>query len=135
MFWSVAAGSDLLRIVGILAAGMVATLLFTAQITVVIREAVKTPVKEIAKAKPSPPFLPLHHISWGTIFLASLAATVFGGPELGAQAALPLGLAATVGGYLLGEWQLLWPASAVYLAESGEGGICWGSGSCECLHL
>jgi len=30
---------------------MVATLLFTAQITVVIREAVKTPVKPVAKGK------------------------------------------------------------------------------------
>jgi hypothetical protein len=97
------AGSDLLRIVGILSVGMVATLLFTAQITVVIREAVKTPVKEIAKAKPSAPFLASHYIVWGSIFVASLVATVVGGPELGFQAALPLGLAATVGGYLLGE--------------------------------
>jgi hypothetical protein len=82
---------------------MVATLLFTAQITVVIREAVKTPVKEIAKAKPSAPFLASHYIAWGSIFVAALVATVVGGPELGFQAALPLGLAATVGGYLLGE--------------------------------
>lgn len=82
---------------------MVATLLFTAQITVVIREAVRTPVKEIAKAKPSPPFLKSHYVTWGAIFLGSLAATVFGGPELGVRAALPLGLAATVGGYLLGK--------------------------------
>jgi hypothetical protein len=86
---------------------MVATLLFTAQITVVIREAVKTPVKEIAKAKPSAPFLASHYIAWGSIFAAALAATVLGGPELGFQAALPLGLAATVGGYLLGEAWLL----------------------------
>eukprot|EP00775_Hariotina_reticulata_P011013 gene11013-11167_t len=96
-------GADLLRIVGILSVGMVATLMFTAQITVFIREAVKTPVKEIAKAKPSPPFLPSHYISWGVIAVASLAATVFGGPELGAQMALPFGLAATIGGYLIGE--------------------------------
>lgn len=82
---------------------MIATLLFTAQITVVIREAVKTPVKEIAKAKPSPPFQASHYLAWGSIFLASLAATAFGGPELGVKAALPLGLAATVGGYILGE--------------------------------
>jgi hypothetical protein len=101
-----ATGSDLLRIVGILSVGMVATLLFTAQITVVIREAVKTPVKEIAKAKPSAPFLSSHYIAWGSIFVASLIATVVGGPELGFQAALPLGLAATVGGYLLGEQTL-----------------------------
>lgn len=44
-------GADLLRIVGILSAGMVGTLLFTAQITVVIREWVKTPVKPVAKGK------------------------------------------------------------------------------------
>lgn len=81
---------------------MVATLMFTAQITVVIREAVKTPVKEIAKAKPSPPFLPLHYIAWGTIAAVSLAATAFGGPGYGLQAALPYGLAVTVGGFLIG---------------------------------
>jgi hypothetical protein len=92
----------LLRIVGILSVGMVATLMFTAQITVFIREAVKTPVKEIAKAKPSPPFLPSHYIAWGVIAVSSLAATVFGGPELGAQMALPFGLAATIGGFLIG---------------------------------
>eukprot|EP00878_Enallax_costatus_P011408 GHUV01011911.1.p1 GENE.GHUV01011911.1~~GHUV01011911.1.p1 ORF type:complete len:377 (+),score=93.92 GHUV01011911.1:1322-2452(+) len=96
-------GADLLRIVGILSVGMVATLLFTAQITVVIREAVRTPVKEIAKAKPSPPFLSSHYLAWGAVFLASLAATALGGPDVGVRAALPLGLAATVGGYLLGE--------------------------------
>lgn len=106
------AGADLLRIVGILSVGMVATLLFTAQITVVIREAVRTPVKEIAKAKPSPPFLASHYISWGIIFFGSLAATVFGGPELGFKAALPLGLAATVGGYLLGGFTRLAIAAA-----------------------
>eukprot|EP00879_Flechtneria_rotunda_P015351 GHRR01016047.1.p1 GENE.GHRR01016047.1~~GHRR01016047.1.p1 ORF type:complete len:495 (+),score=199.38 GHRR01016047.1:155-1639(+) len=96
-------GFDLLRIVGILAVGMVGTLLFTAQITVYIRGVVQTPVKEIAKAKPSPPFLLSHYVAWSAIFVASLIATVFGGPELARQAALPMGLAATVGGYLLGE--------------------------------
>jgi putative effector of murein hydrolase LrgA (UPF0299 family) len=44
-------GADLARIIGILLVGMVATLLFTAQITVVIREAVKTPVQPVAKGK------------------------------------------------------------------------------------
>lgn len=97
------AGADLLRIVGILSVGMVATLMFTAQITVAIREAVKTPVKEIAKAKPSPPFETSHYVSWGLIAAGSLAATVFAGGSLGAQMALPFGLAATVGGYLLGS--------------------------------
>lgn len=97
------AGADLLRIVGILSVGMVATLMFTAQITVAIREAVKTPVKEIAKAKPSPPFMSLHYIAWGTIFAGSFAAIAFGGPQMAAQAALPYGLAVTLGGFLIGE--------------------------------
>lgn len=97
------AGADLLRILGILSVGMVATLMFTAQITVFIREAVKTPVKEIAKAKPSPPFMNLHYIAWGTIAAASVGAIAFGGPQLAAQAALPYGLAVTVGGFLIGE--------------------------------
>jgi hypothetical protein len=101
------AGADLLRIVGILSVGMVATLMFTAQITVAIREAVKTPVKEIAKAKPSPPFMNLHYIAWGTILAASLGAIAVGGPELAAQAALPYGLAITLGGFLVGELLLL----------------------------
>lgn len=96
------AAADLLRILGILSVGMVATLMFTAQITVVIREAVKTPVKEIAKAKPSPPFMNLHYIAWGTIFAASLAAIAVGGPQLAQQAALPYGLAVTLGGFLIG---------------------------------
>jgi hypothetical protein len=97
------AGADLLRILGILSAGMVATLMFTAQITVAIREAVKTPVKEIAKAKPSPPFMSLHYIAWGTIFAASLVAIAVGGPQMAAQAALPFGLAVTLGGFLIGR--------------------------------
>jgi hypothetical protein len=71
--------------VGILSVGMVATLMFTAQITVAIREAVKTPVKEIAKAKPSPPFTSLHYAAWGAVFVASLAATALGGPGYGLQ--------------------------------------------------
>lgn len=96
-------GADLLRILGILSVGMVATLMFTAQITVFIREAVKTPVKEIAKAKPSPPFLPLHYIAWGAIAVASVVATAVGGPQLASQAALAYGLAVTVGGFLIGE--------------------------------
>jgi len=95
-------GADLLRIVGILSVGMVATLMFTAQITVFIREAVKTPVKEIAKAKPSPPFETSHYASWGAIGAFSMAATLLAKDSLGAQMALPFGLAATIGGYLIG---------------------------------
>jgi putative effector of murein hydrolase len=96
-------GADLLRIVGILLVGMVATLLFTAQTTVWIREAVKTPVKEVAKGKPSAPFTKTHYFSWSLIGALSLAATVADPSGLGANMALPFGLAATVGGYLLGE--------------------------------
>jgi hypothetical protein len=58
-----AAGADLVRIVGLLAVGMTATLLFTAQITVAIREAVKTPVIPIAKGKVRNPSLTLLHAS------------------------------------------------------------------------
>lgn len=96
-------GADLLRIVGILSVGMVATLLFTAQTTVWIREAVKTPVKEVVKGKPSPPFTKWHYACWLALAVASLAATVVDPQGLGARAALPFGLAATVGGYLLGD--------------------------------
>lgn len=96
-------GADLLRILGILSAGMVATLLFTAQTTVWIREAVKTPVKEVAKGKPAAPFTRAHYAAWAAIGAASLAATLADPAGLGARAALPFGLAATVGGYLIGE--------------------------------
>lgn len=82
---------------------MVATLMFTAQVTVAIREAVKTPVVPVAKGKPSPPFEASHFVAWGLIAAASLAATALGSPELAARMALPFGLAATVGGYLLGS--------------------------------
>ncbi|KAG2454150.1 hypothetical protein HYH02_001186 [Chlamydomonas schloesseri] len=99
------AGSELIKIMIILGAGMCATLLFTAQVTVFIRELVKTENKEIAKAKPASPFLPSHFVAWGAVAAASLAATAVGGAgsALGAQMALPFGLAATVGGYLLGN--------------------------------
>jgi len=82
---------------------MVATLLFTAQTTVWIREAVKTPVREVAKGKPAAPFTAAHYAVWAAAALVSLTATVADPAGLGARAALPFGLAATVGGYLLGE--------------------------------
>ncbi|GFR50813.1 hypothetical protein Agub_g13088 [Astrephomene gubernaculifera] len=99
------AGSELLKILLILSAGMAGTLLFTAQITVFIRAVVRTENKEITKAKPASPFLPSHFVAWGAVGAAALAATAVGGPgsELGARMALPFGLAATVGGYLLGN--------------------------------
>ncbi|GBF88340.1 plastidal glycolate glycerate translocator, chloroplastic [Raphidocelis subcapitata] len=96
-------GGDLARIVGILLVGMVATLLFTAQVAVVIREAVKTPVKPVPKGKPAPPFETGHYVAWGTIAVLSLVGAVFGAPDLAASMALPFGLAATVGGFLIGN--------------------------------
>ncbi len=70
-----------------------------------IRNIVRTENKEIAKAKPASPFLPSHLIAWGAVGVASLAATAAAGAgsELGAQLALPFGLAATVFGYLAGN--------------------------------
>ncbi len=47
-------------------------------------------------------FTAAHHLSWAAIAAASLAAAVFGSPAAAAAAAVPFGLAATVGGYLLG---------------------------------
>lgn len=81
---------------------MVATLLFTAQTTVFIRNLVKTENKEVAKAKPASPFLPSHYFAWGAIAVASLITTVVN-PSMGATMALPFNLACTVGGYLLGN--------------------------------
>jgi hypothetical protein len=52
--------------------------------------------------QPSPPFEASHYIAWGAIAAVSLAATLFGGPDLAARMALPFGLAATVGGFLIG---------------------------------
>lgn len=96
-------GVDLARILGILSVGMVATLLFTAQITVAIREAVKTPVIPVPKGKASPPFQTSHFIAWGAIAATSLAATLIGDAATGLQMVLPFGLAATVGGFLIGN--------------------------------
>lgn len=99
------AGSELIKILVILSVGMCATLLFTAQTTVFIRALVRTENKEITKAKPASPFLQSHFLAWGAVAAASLAATAAAGPgsTLAAQMALPFGLAATVGGYLLGN--------------------------------
>ncbi|KAI8465751.1 MAG: hypothetical protein J3K34DRAFT_78877 [Monoraphidium minutum] len=98
-------GGDLARIVGLLTVGMAATLLFTAQVTVVIREAVETPVIPIPKGKPYAPFGAGHYAAWGGLAAASLAAAglLADDPAAAAATALPLGLSATVGGYLLGS--------------------------------
>jgi hypothetical protein len=55
------------------------------------------------RPQPAPPFEASHFIAWGTIAAASLAAAVFGAPDLAARMALPFGLAATVGGFLIGN--------------------------------
>ncbi len=70
-----------------------------------IRAVVRTENKEITKAKPASPFLSSHFAAWGAVAVASLLATAISGAgsSLGAQMALPFGLAATVGGYLLGN--------------------------------
>jgi len=56
-----------------------------------------------APPQPSAPFETSHFVAWGTIAIASLAATIFGAPDLAARMALPFGLAATVGGFLIGN--------------------------------
>lgn len=95
------------------------------QVTVFIRELVKTENKEIAKAKPASPFLSAHFVAWGSVAVASLAATAVGGAgsALGAQMALPFGLAATVGGYLLGN--AVPKTLQVRGVEGGSGGREW----------
>ncbi|KAG2487871.1 hypothetical protein HYH03_013584 [Edaphochlamys debaryana] len=121
------AAGELAKIMAILATGTVATLLFTAQITVFIRGIVRTENKEIAKAKPASPFLPSHFAAWGAVAAGALAATAVGGAgsTLGAQMALPFGLAATVLGYLLGNavpktlQGLLHPVVVTALAANG----------------
>lgn len=96
-------GSDLVKLVGILCVGMVGTLLFTAQTAVFIREIVRTPMKEIAKAKPSPPFTVAHYASWASIAVVSLVLTVVSPTSWGQTMMLPFQLAATVGAFLLGS--------------------------------
>lgn len=81
--------ADLSKLLSILCVGTVATLLFTAFVTVWIREAVKTPVKEIAKAKPSEAFSVGHYAFWGAVAGLSLAVTVIN-PAMGAPIA-PIG--------------------------------------------
>jgi len=96
-------GDELAKIMGILSFGMVGTLLFTASTTVFIRNLVKTPNKEVSKAKPASPYLPSHYLAWGAAAVAALLSTLVSPTGLGPQMALPFCLACTVGGYLLGN--------------------------------
>ena len=59
------AGADLAKILGIIAVGMPASLLVTAQVTVLIRNAVKTDMEEQPPVKRLPPFTTLHYAGWG----------------------------------------------------------------------
>lgn len=96
-------GSDLGKMIFILAAGMVGTLAFTAQVTVWIRALVQTPNKEVTKSKPASPFLPAHIFAWGAIAASSLIATLFSPVTLGATMAIPFCLSCTILGFLFGN--------------------------------
>jgi putative effector of murein hydrolase len=96
------AAGDIAKLVGILTVGMAATLLFTGGTAVFIRNALKTEMKEVTKAKPSPPFALSHYVAWGTIAVVSLVGSFINPTTWGPELALPFNVACTVGGYLLG---------------------------------
>eukprot|EP00798_Chlamydomonas_sp_ICE-L_P016408 gene16410-22617_t len=97
-------GSELVKILGILSFGMCGTLLFTAYTTQFIRGLVKTENKAVPKSKKATPFIQSHYIAWGCYAAVSLAAIATNAmPSLSAEFALVFGLAATVGGYLVGQ--------------------------------
>eukprot|EP01025_Chloroclados_australasicus_P039922 TRINITY_DN41593_c0_g1_i1.p1 TRINITY_DN41593_c0_g1~~TRINITY_DN41593_c0_g1_i1.p1 ORF type:complete len:547 (-),score=82.51 TRINITY_DN41593_c0_g1_i1:281-1921(-) len=96
------AASEMAKIGGILAIGMPASLLFTAQAAVVIRNIVNTPTQP---TKPSPPLAPFnvyHYVVTGVVAAASLIAAA-SSPDLVEVMHIPFLLAATVGGYLAGQ--------------------------------
>lgn len=93
---------DLMKVVGILCVGTVATLLFTAQTATIIRNIVRTPVKEVPRVKPAPPFEQAHYAAWGAIAAVSAAVAV-AAPAYASYAQVPFQMAATVGGFLLGN--------------------------------
>uniref|UniRef100_A0A7R9VAA3 LrgB-like protein n=1 Tax=Chlamydomonas euryale TaxID=1486919 RepID=A0A7R9VAA3_9CHLO len=94
------AADDLSKMVVILLVGMVASLVFTAQVTMVIRNAVNTPTLPVAKGKPASPFTGLHYLGWGAVVLGSAAGIATGST---ANLALPFMLGVTVVGYILGN--------------------------------
>ena len=58
------AGSDLGKILGIIAIGMPASLIFTAQVAVSIRKMVNTKLEDTPTPKKLPPFKPFHYSLW-----------------------------------------------------------------------
>ena len=60
-----AAGSDLGKILAIIAVGMPASLIFTAQVAVSIRKMVNTKLEDTPTPKKLPPFKPFHYSLWG----------------------------------------------------------------------
>ena len=59
------AGSDLGKILAIIAVGMPASLIFTAQVAVTVRKAVNTKLEDTPTPKKLPPFKPFHYSLWG----------------------------------------------------------------------
>ena len=59
------AGSDLGKIVAIIAVGMPASLIFTAQVAVAIRKMVETKLEDTPTPKKLPPFKRFHYSLWG----------------------------------------------------------------------
>lgn len=121
--------NELVKMIVILGIGMVISMIFTAQITVFIRGLVKTPSKEVAKAKKASPFLPSHYIAWATIAAVTLAATCFSPSGLGPSMALPFMLACTIGGFLFGNsvppqlQGILHPVITTALAGNGAAAV------------
>ena len=62
------AGSDLGKIIGIIAIGMPASLLFTAQVAVSIRRMVNTKLEDTPAPKKPPPFKAFHYSLWGASY-------------------------------------------------------------------
>lgn len=64
------AGADLAKILGIIALGMPASLVFTAQVAVSIRKMVETKLEDTPTPKKLPPFKRFHYSLWGGSFTA-----------------------------------------------------------------
>ena len=59
------AGRDMAKILAIIGLGMPASLLFTAQVAVVIRALCQTQVEPQPPPRPQQPFSRAHHLAWG----------------------------------------------------------------------
>lgn len=73
------AGADLGKIVAIVALGMPASLIFTAQVAVAIRKLVETKLEDTPTPKKLPPFKRFHYSLWGEsrLVIACLISLVF----------------------------------------------------------